>query len=840
MASVIEKAKIDKSNMFDSLRQDVNYALRSLRRTPGFTTAALVTLALGIGANTTIFSLIQAVMLRTLPVAAPNELHFVAIGLRAGDRDQITTASNYPWFERVRQRTDVFAGVTAFNIRDFKVSSESGAERVVGQYVSGNYHALAGVPMALGRGFTSESDRAPGSSPIAVISDGYWSRRFGRRSDIIGQTLLVGGRSLTIAGVTAPGFEGMVPGRSVEITLPLSIRIQDEPDFLTWLDSWTSMPLVARLKTDVDVRQAEAALASAFRVHMSQPETQGFSRSRDGQLRTAMLLPAARGQDRLRRDYELPLAVLMGMVGVILLIACVNVANLLYVRSTARAGEVALRMSVGASRGRMVQQLLVESLVLAFTGGAVGVMLAGWGTRFVAELFRENQNPIVINAQPDGTVLLFAAVLSVLTGIVFGLAPAFAATRITPARVLKTGMTDASTALRSPSRYALVAGQLALCLVLTFGAALLVRTQQNLQRVDGGFDTRNLLVFALDARDTTFPTERVASLCNEVLERIRTRPGVISGACSTMSPVDTAFEGRILGMPAPQPGVRADDTVFANTVTPDYFRTFGIPLLRGRLFTPQDTAESTRVAMINESITRAYFGNADPIGRPIAFGRNPDPNRTLTVVGVVADARQSLRETPPHMVYQPLAQAIEPPADLTAAIRTSGDPAVVAELVRGEVRVLSRDVAVSWVRTMEEQIAASLLSERLLATLSTTFGVLALLLSCVGLYGVISYDVTRRRRDIGIRLALGATRSVVLGGVLRQAATIVVAGLAMGLIGAWFTSRLVEGFLFGLTPRDPYMLGVAVLTLTITAMLAGYLPARRAAQVDPAITLRTE
>ncbi len=427
--------------MIDPVWQDLRYAARSLRRTPGFAAAAIVTLALGIGANATIYSLIEAVMLRTLPVAAPDELRFVAIGLPGGD--DITTASNYPWLERVRQRTDVFAGVTAFNIRNFKISSESGAERVVGQYVSGNYHALVGVPMARGRGFTSEDDRAPGSSPIAVISDGYWARRFGRRSDIIGQTLLVGGRSLTIVGVTAPGFEGMAPGRSVEITLPLSIHIQDEPDFLTWLDSWTSMPLVARLRPGVDVRQAEAALQSVFRVHMSQPETQGFSRSRDGQLRTAMLLPAARGQDRLRRDYELPLAVLMGMVGVVLLIACVNVANLLYVRTTARAREVALRMSVGASRGRMVQQFLVESLALALTGGAIGLILAGWGTRFVAELFRENQNPIVINAQPDGTVLLFAAGLSVLTGIVFGLAPAFAATRIMLAPALKTGSAGA-------------------------------------------------------------------------------------------------------------------------------------------------------------------------------------------------------------------------------------------------------------------------------------------------------------------------------------------------------------------------------------------------------------
>ena len=367
--------------MFDMLRQDLKYAARSLRRTPGFTAAAVVTLALGIGANTTIFSLVEAVMLRRLPVSAPDELQFVAIGLPGRTGDQLTTASNYPWLEQVRQRTDVFAGVTAYNIRDFKVASDAGAERVVGQYVSGNYHGLVGVPMALGRGFTSEDDRTPGSSPIAVISEGYWARRFARRGDIIGQRLVVGGRALTIVGVTAQGFEGLQPGRSIEITLPLSIRVQDEPDFLTWFDSWISMPLVARLKPGVDARRAETVLQSVFQEHMSRPDTRGFSRTADGQLRTAMLLPAARGHDRLRNDYDLPLAVLMGMVGVVLLIACINVANLLVVRGTARAAEVAVRMSAGASRGRLVRQFLTESLVLATSGGAIALVLAGWGTR---------------------------------------------------------------------------------------------------------------------------------------------------------------------------------------------------------------------------------------------------------------------------------------------------------------------------------------------------------------------------------------------------------------------------------------------------------------------------
>jgi putative ABC transport system permease protein len=826
--------------MLDSLAQDLKYALRSLKRTPQFTAAAVMTLALGIGANTAIFSLIEAVMLRTLPVVAPDELQFVAIGLPGRTGDEITTASNYPWFERVRQRTDVFAGVTAFNIRSFKIASESSAETVVGQYVSGNYHAVAGVPMALGRGFSSENDRAPGSSPIAVISDGFWARRFNRRADVIGQAVVAGGRPLTIVGVTAPGFEGMVPGRSIEITLPLSIRIQDEPDFLTGLDSWTSMPLVARLKVGVDVRQAEAALQSVFREHMSRPETQGFSRTRDGQLRTALLLPAARGQARLRDDYNLTLTVLMGMVGVVLLIACINVANLLIVRGATRVREIAVRISVGAGRGRLLRQFLTESILLAISGGAIGFLLAGWGTRFIAALLRENQNPIVIDAQPDGTVLVFAGGLSALTGVLFGLAPAFGATRIAPTRALKTGSAGNGISHRSIGRQALAAGQIALSLVLIFGAALLVRTLQNLKGVDGGFETDNVVVFALDARDTTFPAARMSSLCTDVIERLRRRPGVSLASCSTMSPIDTAMEGRVIGIPSPPAGAPSDDTVLANTVTPDYFNTFGIQLLRGRLFTARDTAVTTRVAIVNETVARTYFGDVDPVGRSLAWGRKPDPTSALTIVGVVRDARQSLRDTPPPMVYQPLAQILEPPQDLTAAVRATSNPALVAGLVRDEVSALTRDVAVAWVRTMRQQIAASLMSERLVALLSAAFGALALLLACLGLYGVISYDVTRRRKDIGIRLALGATRATVVADVLRQVGIIATTGLVVGLIGAWFASQLVSGLLFGLTARDPATLVITALTLAFTAMLAGYLPARRAAQVDPALTLRAE
>jgi predicted permease len=820
--------------MLDSSMQDVKYAARSLRRTPGFVAAAIATLALGIGANTAIFSLINAVMFRTLPLWAPEELYFVAHGV--GDT-QVMTVSNFPWFERVRAHDEVFAAVTAYNIRDFKVASEQGAQRVYGQYASGNYHAAIGAPLARGRGLTSEDDRAVNNAPIAVISDGFWARRFGRDPQVVGKTLLVGGQAVTIVGVTAPGFEGMAPGRAIDITLPLSMRIREEPDFLTELDSWTSMPLVVRLKPGVDRREAEAVIETAFRDHVSQPGI-GFARTPRG-MRSARLQPAARGQDRLRNDYEIPLTVLMGMVGAVLLLACVNVANLLVVRGTGRAREMAVRMAVGATRRRLVCQLLTESLMLSAVGGALGAVLAGWATRFVSMLFLENQNPIAIDVQLDGTVLLFAAGLSVLTGIAFGVIPAVQATLVNLTPALKHSTTGAIPVRKSSGRKALVAVQIAVSVVLVFGAALLVRTQRNLQNVDGGFATENVLLFSLDARDTTFPLERLTTLCTETLMSLSRQMQTRAAACSTMSPVDTAFEGRILGIPTPPPGPGANQ-VLANTVTPEYFDTFGIRLVRGRLFTRQDSASSTRVAIISESVATSFFGASDPIGRAIGFGSRPDPARTLTVVGVVRDARHSLREAPPKMVYQPLDQSREPPEALTAAVRTTGNPSLLASFVRQEVRAQSPDVAVMWVRTMQQQIAAATTIERLLATLSTSFAVLAMLLACIGLYGVIAYDVASHTRDIGIRLALGAERSTVLAGVLLPTMKIVGIGLALGLIGALLTSRLVEALLFELTARDPVTLAATTVILAVAALLAGYLPARRASRIDPAVALRAE
>jgi predicted permease len=821
--------------LVDTTLQDLRYAGRLMRRSPGFTAAAIVSLGLGIGANTAIFTLVDAVMIRTVPMHDARSLYFLAHGLA----DNPGTSSNYGLFERYARLTEVFDGVTAYSTSSLKLRTSAGVENVESLWVSGNFHAVLGVPMTLGRGFAAEQDRQTGGSPIAVISDGFWARRFGRSPDVLGQPLIVNGHTVTIVGVTAPEFTGLVPGVQPDLTLPLSVRVLDEPEFLDTRETWTSMPILARLKSGVGEAQALAAADVAFKQYMSEKDNQWIAKRNPDAFSAAQLMPAAKGSGVLRQRYGRPLSVLMAMVGLILIIASTNVANLMLVRGEARAKEVAIRLCVGGGRRRLIRQFLTESMLLALCGGALGFFLAQWGTQAIMAFFSALEAPVLLDVAPNGRVLGFTAAIALATGVLFGLMPALKSTRLDLTPALKEG--GASTTVRSRrwmTGHALAASQLALGVMVIAVAALLARSLYNLKSMDAGFRGDHLLLFTLDSYGMQVDSPRRAAIYDDLLGRLRALPGVTHASASRSTPIHTSGNARALHMPG-TPETMDQRSVFTNMITPGYFETFGIRLLKGRHFTDADVRGTMKVAVINEAMASFYFGDRDPLGQAFAFlSQENDP---VTVVGVVEDTHQmNLREPAPKTVYTPLGQEPEAPPWITFELRTAQDPAALAPAATAAARAAAKDVVIRYVRTMDDQVDASLVRERLLASLSGSFAFLALVLTAVGLYGVMSYNVSRRGREIGIRMALGARRGTVLWQMLRQSLVVATAGIAAGIAGVVLTTRYLSTLLFGLSERDPITLTVVVLTLLATAMAASFLPARRASTLDPVQAIRTE
>ena len=823
--------------LLDEVRQDLRYALRTLAKTPVFTSAAVLSLALGIGANTAIFSLMDAVLLRTLPLEMPDRLYFLA----HDPGSTISTSANYPLFERYRAAS-VFSAVTAYRMRTFRITTADGIERVGGQFVSGNYHAVVGAPMFMGRGFSSEPDRHPGASPAAVVSHHYWSSRLGSDPHALGRTLTVDGRAVSIVGVTGEGFSGLNPGERADITLPISMMLLDAPGFLTNYDSWIGLFILGRLAPNVTEKEALAAVDVTFQQFLSETENRGArANSRDAS-RSAALVPAAKGMWNLRRQYGKPLWLSMAMVAVVLLIACANIANLLFARASARAREIAVRLSIGAGRARLVRQLLTESLLLAVCGGAAGVFIAIWGTQTIVALLAAGPYPLVIDAGVNGRVLGFTAAVVLLTGVGFGLMPAFQSTRLELTPTLKDGPRSPHDDQRRTFGKALIVAQVALCVLVVTAAGLLSRSLANLHGLDAGFDRENILLADVDISAAMLPPAVRQRVYAEMLERLRTAPGVLTASVSARTPIDSSSQVRrieVTGVPV-VPG----QGVSTNVVTSDYFHLFGIDLIRGRGLTVDD--RQGNVAVVSESMAKFYFGDSDPIGRDFQLGSEKTRS---TIVGVVKDSRHERlrKETPPQMVYRPFVESSTlldgssaVPSELTIALRTQFDPAALVPTVRSEIRAVRNDALVSWIRTMEEQIDATLVPERLLTSLSTWFAGIALVLACVGLYGVMAYNVSRRTREIGIRIALGAHPRKVLTHVLRETFVTLTVGLVLGLAIAVAATRTLSTFLFGLTPHDPATLLSTTALLLTTAMLAGFMPARHAAAVDPVRALKNE
>jgi predicted permease len=832
--------------------QDLRYGLRAMRREPGFTAVAVLTLALGIGANTAIFSLLDAVLLKSLPVREPEGLVLFGEGEEVGLTQHFPNAStdlfSYPFYQQARQNKEVFSEVTAVQSIPWRVhgtvdTNGSGGEleQVDAQLVSGTYFSVLGVNAHLGRTFTDADDQTPGGHPVAVVSHAWWQRRMGGDAGAVGRNITIGRTAYTIIGVAPEEFFGTTVGQSPDVWVPLAMEAQLPPAHWNGRHdpSFQSLYLIGRLRDGASVQQAGAAVNLLFKQSLqeragAQPPA---ARVQDIQRASVELTPAGKGLSQLRRRFSLSLRILMAFVLVVLLIACANVANLLLARAAARQREFALRLALGAGRVRLVRQLLAEGVLLAGLGSVAGVVLAWWGSSLLVAMASAGSQSLPLDVTPNLRVLGFTLLASLLSVIIFGVAPALRASRVEPNSAL-TGSRGVAHA-RPQSRFgkSLVVAQVALSLVLLVGAGLFVRTLINLQNVPTGFDQQNVLVLQLDTTTTGHEGERLGRLLREVEEKVKAVPGVRAASFSFVvfnqgqwtSPAHTR-DGA-----APEGQNRS---IRQNVVGPDYFAAMGIPLVLGRGFGPQDTDKSQRVAVISEAMARRFFPQGSPLGK--RFGTNgPGSSEEIEIIGVARDARYgSLTEQMRPMAYYAHAQRPQPLGNFV--LRFNGPQESVVPQVREAMREVARDLPVDEVVSLSEYIGRSLVQQKLVARLAAFFGLLALLLACIGLYGVLSYTVTRRTSEIGIRMALGAQRGHVLWRVLREALTLVLIGVGIGLLASLGATRMASALLFGLKPNDPLTVTSAALLLIAVAALAGYLPARRAARVDPMVALRSE
>jgi predicted permease len=826
--------------LVDELRGDVSYAFRLLRRSPAFTLVALLSLGLGIGANTAIFSLIDTVLVKTLPVDEPQRLFFVD---NSGGKSGGSSGPPYPCFERLRDHNRFLSGIAAFAQRRFKVSIDGVPERVRGQYTSGTYFDLLGVRATHGRLLTPADDSEPGRGgphgAVAVISDSFWTRRFGRDPAVLGKHVQVGTRWVTIVGVTPPGFLGLQAGAPVDITLPMMLVEQGLQSKQSW---WLSV--IGRLAPGATAEQARADLEALWDAYLTEV---GMPRDKRGYFTGIALVPAARGGNDLRQTYSEPLMIVMAIVGVVLLIGCANVANLLLARATARQNEMAVRLAIGASRGRLIRQLLTEGVVLVSLGAGAGLLFARWGASFLVAVLAGPVERVVLDPHFDLRVLGFTAGVSVATALLFSLAPALRATRVDAAKPGQAGATPHNRLGRT-----LVVVQVTLSVLLLCGAALFLRTLHNLNNVASGFDRDGVLTMEVEStvpgRTLTPKTPaqfradhaRLGAIWSGFIERVREVPGVSSAAVATMNPLSGWHRGVRIAIHGPVQGPEKDRGVSINQVTDGYFETTGIRLLAGRVFTPRDRSGSLRVVILNETAVRAFFGGESPLGQKVSFpGQRVEDE--FEIVGVVADTRyKDLRTPDQRMAYLPLEQAIDPITEAVVAVRGPGDVTRLTPSIRAIAAETVPGGFVTGIATMEQNVEMSLVRERMLALLATFFAALALILACIGLYGVMAYRVARRTREIGIRIAVGARQQTVVWLMVRETLLLVIIGAAIGTLASLAANRYIADQLFGVTPRDPVAIVVALSVLGIVTMVAGYLPARQASRIDPVRALRAE
>jgi predicted permease len=835
---------------------DLKFAFRNLGRSKLFTLVAVASLALGIGANTAIFTLLDQLILRLLPVRDPEQLVLIwTSGPHIGS-NRGTHMASYPMYQDFQQKAEAFSYIFCRRETSLSISFGGQTERIDGELVSGNYFQALGVRAALGRVFTpEEDDRVYKGHPVVVLSYPYWVARFAADPGVIGQKMLVNDYPMTIVGVSAVGFNGVDPARSPQIRVPMQMKPLMTPgwdDIGDRRSQWVQM--FGRMKPGYTVESAKASLQpllmQTLRFEAQQKEMKDVSKYNMDQFfkRKVLMESAGNGFSQTRRNYGTALIVLMCMVGLVLLIACFNVANLLVARAVARQKEIAVRLAIGASRWQLLRQLLIESLVLSVAGGAAGLGLAVIMIRSLLAFLPTGDTPLMLSVNPDGRILAFNAALALITGLLFGMAPAIQSLRLDLWNALKDVVGAVSgTGGNVRFRKVLVTAQVAFSFLLLAGAGLFVRTLINLRQTDAGFhDIDHLITFQVDPALNGYTNERMEDFYRRLLASLRATPGVKSASYSIMSMLSGDEWDSTMSVEGHPLKDGEDMQAYMNGVSDEYWKTMGIPMVAGRDFSIRDAYEkgkditnSFRVAIVNQKFASHFFPKDSPLGRHIAFGDHPK-KLDIEIIGVVQDSLyEGPRQGVHRQVFLPFLH-IDYPAGVSFYVRSAMDPTLVYSAMRQKVREIDPAMPVFSMKTLGRQLDETLSTERLIATLSASFGVLATLLAAIGLYGVMAFTVARRTKEIGLRMALGAPQQQVVWMVLRETLVLLGAGLAIGVPAALLLSKYVSTQLFGVQPTDLGAAAAALAILTAVAAGAGFLPARRASEIDPIQALRYE
>jgi predicted permease len=833
----------------EALIQDIRYGLRLLAKNPGFTIVAVLTLALGIGANTAIFSLTDQVLLRFLPVVRPQELVVLRSpgpdpGHTWSDSDAVTTFS-YPMYRDLSDRNSVFTGLIACYPVDLSVAGEGDPQRLKGQLVSGNYFEVLGVRPAIGRVLGPQDETSPGANAVAVLSYGYWARQFGSESTILNKQLKANGTALTVVGVVRAGFTGVKVGEVPDVYVPITMKAQMTPN---WdgledrTDHWVS--ILGRLKPGLTRAGAEAGIAPLYSAALESDAAlvKISPRIKEKYLARKMFLDAGEhGRPVLQHDARTPLILLMGMVGLVLLIACANLASLLVARGEARQREIAVRLAMGAGRWRLVRQLLTESLLLAIAGGIAGVALASWLLGALVASIPESAEAVGLDKRLDGRVLLFAAGVTILTEVLFGLAPALRATRENLQSTLKDQGVNLSAGRSSTHlRKWLVVSQVALTAILLTAAGLFAHSLLKLRSQNLGIRTDHILEFSIAPEANSYTPATTISFFDRLRDAILTLPGVTSASAAEVPVLDNNNANTDITPEGYTYRPDEDPHVAENWVGSNYFSTMGIPLLSGREFGALDQPQSPSVVIINETLARRFFSGRNPVGLHIQLGAGAKLGPPLEIVGVVTDSKHTdAHEQVRPFIYFPYSQK-QHIGRITFYVRTRQDPSSSATAIRATVHGMDAALPVFNLKTLAAQVDENEFSDRVLTYFSLCLGLLASLLAALGLYGMMAYVVARRTREIGLRMALGASHKGIVWMILREVIQMSAAGLAIGMFGGFLLGRLIESELFAVKAGDPWVYAVAAFLLAGIALFAGWLPARNAANVDPMVALRSE